>query len=160
MPEWGELTSLIRVQLAAWQQKRLPRKVPPVLTQARKVKDYPIFPVLPLELVLKQPEERLIVYGTLVPGGKYHHLVADLKPAVWEPCRIRGRLGRYRGYPAFRWNPMGEPHPAWLVTSPRLPQRFPLLDRFEGQAYTRRLIFAEAGCRLVLANIYEVRVRV
>ncbi len=104
-------------------------------------------------------EERLIVYGTLVPGGQYHHLLAGLE-AVWERCTIRGRLASYRGYPSFKWNPAGEAHPAWLVTSPGLSAKFRELDEFEGKHYTRRLIPADAGSRLVIAYIYEGKVKV
>jgi hypothetical protein len=53
----------------------------------------------------------------------------------------------------------GEPHPAWLVTSPLLPAKIRELDDFEGEAYTRRLIPAEAGNRLVIAYIYEGKVK-
>jgi gamma-glutamylcyclotransferase (GGCT)/AIG2-like uncharacterized protein YtfP len=107
---------------------------------------------------LSRPEERLIVYGTLAPGGPYHHLLADLE-AHWERCRIRGRLGSYLGYPSFKWNPLGEAHPAWLVTSPLLPATYRVLDRFESGAYTRRLIPAQVGNRLVVAYIYEGKVK-
>ena len=65
-----------------------------------------------VELVLSNPENRLIVYGTLMPGGQYHYLMAGLT-ARWERCTIRGSLGTYRGYPSFKWSPGGEPHPAW-----------------------------------------------
>jgi gamma-glutamylcyclotransferase (GGCT)/AIG2-like uncharacterized protein YtfP len=119
------------------------------------------FPLLwppPVELDFSPPEERLIVYGTLVPGGQYHHLLTDLQ-ASWEKCTIRGSLGSYRGYPSFKWNPTGAPHPAWLVTSPELPHKFRELDEFEGRAYTRRLIPAEVGPRLVIAYIYEGKVK-
>jgi len=111
-----------------------------------------------VEVDLVPVEERLIVYGTLVPGGRYHHLLAGLE-AAWEPCTIRGRLGSYQGYPSFKWNPAGEAHAAWLVTSPGLPAKFRELDEFEGKHYTRRLIPADAGSRMVIAFIYEGKVK-
>ena len=55
--------------------------------------------------------------------------------------------------------PGGEPHPAWLITSAGLPAKYRELDDFEGEAYTRRLIPAQAGNRLVIAYIYEGRVK-
>ena len=128
------------------------------LRSARRKPHHPLRWPLAVELVLSHPEERLIVYGTLMPGGQYHHLLAGLA-ARWEKCTIRGSLGAYRGYPSFKWNPAGEPHPAWLVTSPRLPAKYRQLDDFEGEAYTRRLIPAEAGHRLVIAHIYEGKVK-
>lgn len=160
MSDWAELLNLARAQILALRARRPRVKGRLFLKEAQRRTKYPWFWPLRLDLVLEHAEERLIVYGTLVPGGQYHHLLSDLEPAIWEPCRIRGRLGRFRGYPAFKWIPAGEAHPAWLVTSPGLPARYELLDRFEGQAYTRRLIPAEAGARLVIANIYEARVRV
>ena len=70
---------------------------------------------------------RLIVYGTLVPGGMYHYLLADL-PGTWEKCVIRGCMGSFMGYKSFRIDPSGEEHPAWLFISPGLPERFTALE--------------------------------
>ncbi len=158
MATWDELRDLVRAHLEGRRGTRGRRPRSPELKKARRVKGMGRVLLPPLELDLSRAEERLVVYGTLVPGGKYHHLLADLA-AVWEPCLIRGRLGSYRGYPAFKWSPLGEPHFAWLVTSPDLPARFLKLDRFEGAAYRRRLIPAEAGRRLVVAYIYEGKVK-
>ena len=101
-------------------------------------------------------DHSLIVYGTLVPGGLYHYLLADL-PGTWEQCVIRGHLGEYWGFLAFQYDEKGPEHKAWLFTSPALPQKFPELDAFEGEAYQRRLIPARVGQRLVLAHIYAGR---
>ena len=98
----------------------------------------------------------MIVYGTLVPGGMYHDLLADL-PGTWEKCVIRGDMGEYWGFMAFRYDAGGPEHPAWLLTSAALPQKFPELDAFEGEPYRRVIIPARLGIRRVLANIYEGR---
>ncbi|MBI4795643.1 MAG: gamma-glutamylcyclotransferase [Deltaproteobacteria bacterium] len=103
---------------------------------------------------MDNPEERLIVYGTLVPGGIYHFLLADL-PGTWEKCVIKGRMGEYGGFKAFQYDAAGPEHPAWLLTSPALPEKFPELDAFEGDPYRRTLIPARAGRGGVLAYIYE-----
>lgn len=103
---------------------------------------------------LDNQDERLIVYGSLVPGGMYHFLLADLEGA-WEPCVIRGRMGEYWGFKAFRYEAAGPEHPAWLFTSPALPEKFPELDAFEGEPYRRVIIQARVGIRRVLAHIYE-----
>jgi gamma-glutamylcyclotransferase (GGCT)/AIG2-like uncharacterized protein YtfP len=100
------------------------------------------------------PEERLIVYGSLAPGGIYHFLLADL-PGTWEKCLIRGRLGEYWGFKAFRYAEDGPEHPAWLLTSQALPAKFPELDRFEGVPYRRTIIPARVGRRRVRAYVYE-----
>jgi gamma-glutamylcyclotransferase (GGCT)/AIG2-like uncharacterized protein YtfP len=157
MAKWNELFGLVRAHLEAGRTVQGYRRGTGKLSTARRAAQFPLISPLPLALLLSHPEERLIVYGTLVPGGQYHHLLADLA-AAWERCTIRGSLGSYRGYPSFKWNPAGQPHPAWLVTSPQLPGKFRQLDYFEGRAYTRRLIPAETGRGLVIAYIYEGKV--
>ncbi len=102
------------------------------------------------------PDQRLIVYGTLAPGGLYHYLLADLA-GTWEQCVIRGHMGDYWGFLAFNDDEHGPEHPAWLFTSKALPQKFPELDAFEGEAYHRIIIPARVGPRLVLAHIYAGR---
>jgi gamma-glutamylcyclotransferase (GGCT)/AIG2-like uncharacterized protein YtfP len=159
MATWDDLRGLVRAHLEAARGKKALQLRGADLRRARRMAPHPLRWPLQVQLDLTRPEERLIVYGTLVPGGQYHHLLAHLE-ADWEPCIIRGRLGSYQGYPSFKWNPAGEPHAAWLVTSPLLPAKFRELDDFEGEAYTRRLIPAEVGGRLVIAFIYEGRVKV
>jgi gamma-glutamylcyclotransferase (GGCT)/AIG2-like uncharacterized protein YtfP len=105
---------------------------------------------------LTEAAHRLIVYGSLVPGGMYHFLLADL-PGTWEKCVIQGRMGEYWGFKAFQHDDAGPEHPAWLFTSEALPEKFPELDEFEGEPYRRIVIPARMGDRLVLAYIYEGR---
>jgi hypothetical protein len=157
MATWNELLGLVRAHLEAARGRKASRPREAALRQLRRVGNFPLVRSLGLEVDLANPEGRLIVYGTLAPGGKYHHLLANLA-ADWEKCTIRGSLGAYRGYPSFKWNPGGEPHPAWLVTSPGLPAKYRELDDFEGAAYTRRLLPAETARRLVIACIYEGKV--
>jgi gamma-glutamylcyclotransferase (GGCT)/AIG2-like uncharacterized protein YtfP len=158
MSTWDEPWGLVRAHLSARKGVQAFRREGLELKKARRAAKSPFLWSPQLQLVLPNPEERLIVYGTLVPGGRFHHLLANLA-AHWERCAIRGSLGSYRGYPSFKWNPAGESHPAWLVTSSGLPAKYQELDDFEGQAYTRRLIPAETGNRLVIAYIYEGRVK-
>ena len=60
------------------------------------------------------PETRLIVYGSLAPGGANAFRLADLV-GEWHPCTIRGHLGRYRGFKSFRYDPRGRSsrHGSW-----------------------------------------------
>jgi len=102
------------------------------------------------------PEERLIVYGSLVPGGLYHFLLADL-PGTWEQCFIRGHMGEYWGFRTFQYDAAGPEHPAWLLTSPALPGIFAELDDFEGDNYERIVISARVSGRRVMAQIYAGR---
>ena len=105
---------------------------------------------------MDNPDHRLIVYGSLAPGGMYHGLVADL-PGTWEEIVIRGRLGAYWGFKTFQFDAAGPEHPAWLLTSAALPEKFPELDAFEGEGYRRTIIPAGVGGREVMAHIYEGR---
>ena len=99
------------------------------------------------------PETKLIVYGSLAPGGVNAFMLAGLS-GEWHPCRIRGRMGTFRGFKSFRYDPQGPEHPAWLLTSPALPGIMPELDDFEGEAYERRIIPARVNGGWVLAQIY------
>jgi len=158
MIAWDNLRCLVRAHLEADKGRGALRLRKADLRKARKMVPHPLRRQLMVKIDITCPEERLVVYGTLVPGGQCHHLMADLD-AVWERCAIRGRLGSYKGYPSFKWNPAGEPHPAWLVTSAGLPAKFRELDDFEGDDYLRRRIPAEVGNRLVIACIYEGKVK-
>ncbi len=105
---------------------------------------------------MDNPDHRLIVYGTLMPGEVNHHLLAGL-PGAWEPCVIRGHMGESWGFKAFHYDENGPEHPAWLFTSKALPEKFPELDAFEGEGYRRRVISARVGKLRVRAYIYEGR---
>ena len=63
---------------------------------------------------------RLIVYGSLAPGGANAFLLAG-SGGEWHHCRIRGQLGTYQDFKSFRYDPQGPEHPAWLLESPDLP---------------------------------------
>ncbi len=100
------------------------------------------------------PETKLIVYGSLAPGEANHFLLAGLT-GVWRRCHIRGRLGHYRGFKSFRYDPRGPEHQAWLLESAELPRLIPDLDDFEGEEYERIIIPAQVTGRWVLAQVYE-----
>jgi hypothetical protein len=102
------------------------------------------------------PETRLIVYGSLAPGGVNAFMLAGLS-GEWHPCRIRGRMGIFRGFKSFRYDPQGPEHPAWLLVSDELPRVIPELDAFEGEEYARRIIPARVNGRWVRGQVYEGR---
>jgi gamma-glutamylcyclotransferase (GGCT)/AIG2-like uncharacterized protein YtfP len=101
-------------------------------------------------------ETRLIVYGSLAPGGVNAFMLAGLS-GEWHPCRIRGRMGIFMGFKSFRYDPQGPEHPAWLFSSADLPRIIPELDDFEGEGYERRIIPARVNGRWVRAQVYEGR---
>ncbi len=102
---------------------------------------------------MDNPETRLIVYGSLAPGGANTILLAGLV-GEWYRCSIRGHLGAYRGFNSFRYDPQGPEHPAWLLESAELPQIIHDLDDFEGEEYQRCVIPAQVRGRWVMAQIY------
>jgi gamma-glutamylcyclotransferase (GGCT)/AIG2-like uncharacterized protein YtfP len=111
----------------------------------------------------------LATYGTLVPGGPNHHVVAPLG-GEWAEGLIEGDLislgwGAELGYPGFRPRAGGEAVAVWVLSAPLLASAWPELDRFEGEGYRRILVpvFAkemgsaqEAGERRLytVANLY------
>ena len=106
-----------------------------------------------METAYPYPEERLIVYGSLAPGGSNAFMLAGLI-GEWYRCQIRGYLGHYRGSKSFRYDPQGPEHPAWLLESSELPRIMPDLDDFEGEEYERIIIPAKLGDLWVMAQIY------
>jgi gamma-glutamylcyclotransferase (GGCT)/AIG2-like uncharacterized protein YtfP len=111
----------------------------------------------------------LATYGTLVPGGPNHHVVAPLE-GEWMEGLIEGDLipsgwGAEQGYPGFRPRAGGEAVAVWVLRASGLADAWPELDRFEGEGYRRILVavFAkemgsaqEAGERRLytVANLY------
>jgi len=83
----------------------------------------------------------LIVYGSLMPGGPNHGLLADLD-GTWHKGWITGELlergwSAAMSYPALRWCPEGGEVDAFLFTSLDLPGFWDRLDQFEGLEYKR-----------------------
>ena len=107
-----------------------------------------------MSICMDSPDYRLIVYGSLAPGGVNNLLFEGLE-GDWERCRIRGRMGNYRGFRYYKYDSDGEEFSVWLFTSLGLPERFPDLDDFEGEEYQRIVIPARVGERTVMAHIYE-----
>ena len=111
----------------------------------------------------------LATYGTLVPGGPNHHVVAPLG-GEWAEGLIEGDLiplgwGAELGYPGFRPRAGREAVAVWVLRAPKLASAWPNLDRFEGAGYRRILVpvFSEemgygqeAGKRRLytVANLY------
>jgi gamma-glutamylcyclotransferase (GGCT)/AIG2-like uncharacterized protein YtfP/heme-degrading monooxygenase HmoA len=95
----------------------------------------------PPEGVPAGAERRLVVYGSLQPGGSNHGELAGLA-GTWHEGWITGELlaegwGANLGYPAIRWSPGGARVPAHLLESEGLPEAWRRLDDFEGEEYLR-----------------------
>jgi gamma-glutamylcyclotransferase (GGCT)/AIG2-like uncharacterized protein YtfP len=97
---------------------------------------------------------RLVAYGTLVPGGSNHHVVAHLG-GTWEPATVRGELEWLTPeIPRLRWHDDGPEVPAQLLTAAALQHAWPLLDEFEGDAYRRTVVPAVTNAGVVAASCY------
>lgn len=113
---------------------------------------------------LFQASHRLIVYGSLAPGGIHHGELATLE-GEWVEGWVTGTLiergwGAVAGYPALRWSPGGSRVRAFLLTSADLPRQWPRLDRFEGSAYRRILApFHAHGVPVAVGNLYATQPR-
>jgi gamma-glutamylcyclotransferase (GGCT)/AIG2-like uncharacterized protein YtfP len=104
---------------------------------------------------------RLIVYGSLAPGGPNHGLLSDLE-GEWHKGWITGELlergwSAAMSYPALRWCPEGGEIEAYLLVSEDLPDHWRRLDEFEGLEYKRIWApFWDPGGDVQVGNIYAM----
>ena len=84
---------------------------------------------------MDNPETRLIVYGSLAPGGVNAFMLAGLS-GEWRPCRIRGRMGAYPGLQILPLRPPGAGTPGLAPFIRRTPPDYPRLGRLRGRRHT------------------------
>ena len=105
--------------------------------------------------------QRLIVYGSLAPGGPNHGLLADLE-GKWKKGWVTGELlekgwSAAMSYPALRWCPEGREIEAHLFISPELPDMWRRLDDFEGLEYQRIWApFLTSDGEISVGNVYAM----
>lgn len=100
------------------------------------------------------PQNVLIVYGSLKPGEVNHHLVANIK-GEWIDGTVSGEIGSWRQYLRFLHNTVNAQTLAVkLLISAELPNHWERLDAFEGEAYERIVIEAETARGTVRGCIY------
>ena len=109
-----------------------------------------------VDILLGSPRTKLVVYGTLAPGGRNDSLLASV-PGRWRPCWIKGSITIRNGLPYLSWNPSNDELPAHLFTSAELASEWKRLDSFEGANYRRRLIPVRSGTGIEVANVYLAR---
>ncbi|RXM39175.1 gamma-glutamylcyclotransferase [Chryseobacterium sp. CH21] len=93
-----------------------------------------------------QPENRLIIYGTLAPGKPNHHKMTHIK-GDWKPAILKGgkletkgwgaELG-FNGYVPTEENEQAD-IPCYVLFSDNLNENWDFLDGFEGEGYKRIL---------------------
>ncbi|MEL6335113.1 MAG: gamma-glutamylcyclotransferase family protein [Pseudomonadota bacterium] len=113
----------------------------------------------------EQPEDaaltRLATYGTFVPGGENHAVLAPLE-GTWRRGWLEGetrtaRAGRWAGYSGFVPLPGGPRLAAWLFESATLAYAWDDLDAFEGPAFLRRGVpFFLDAATVVTAQVYTL----
>ena len=110
-----------------------------------------------------QADRHLAAYGTLIPGGESHAVVAAI-PGRWVGgVHVHGDLhpggwGAAEGSPGFVFRPKGPRVPVKMLLSDDLPSHWKRLDEFEGGQYRRILVPVLRGEELVtVANLYEAR---
>ena len=107
------------------------------------------------------PEHRLATYGTLAPGRRNHHHLADLRGqwtlgyAVGHPSQDGWGKTHGHGYPAFTPDPDGEQVEVHILDSADLPAHWARLDAFEGEGYARIPITVHTPHGEVEAYIYR-----
>jgi len=105
--------------------------------------------------------QRLVVYGSLAPGGPNHGILAELN-GVWRKGWINGELleqgwSAAMSYPALRWCPEGGTIEAHLLVSEDLPGIWKRLDEFEGLEYQRIWApFWTAEGEVSVGNVYAM----
>jgi gamma-glutamylcyclotransferase (GGCT)/AIG2-like uncharacterized protein YtfP len=106
-----------------------------------------------IDMLLGQPNKKLVSYGTLAPGQPNHSLVSDME-GEWRECIIRGTLKQKEGLSRFSWNPAGSEQTASLFTSDDLPSNWQRIDQFEGVRYRRQLVPAKMQVGIVVGYAY------
>jgi gamma-glutamylcyclotransferase (GGCT)/AIG2-like uncharacterized protein YtfP len=109
-----------------------------------------------VDLLLDQPSQKLVAYGTLRPGGPNEEILKDLV-GDWQPRLLRGRIREEGSLSFFHWDPHAGPIEAMLLTAPKLGERWERLDHFEGARYKRHLVPAEVKGIWLVANVFEDR---
>ena len=106
-----------------------------------------------IDFLLDCPSKKLVAYGTLAPGGPNYELIQDI-PGVWERCKVRGSISISKGLPRLTWNTNGPDIDTNVLLSEQLPEKWPMIDAFEGNAYKRRLIIVSINGQTAVPNTY------
>lgn len=106
-----------------------------------------------IDLLLNSPIQKLISYGTLAPGMPNNSILSDLQGS-WEKCWINGYIDKVDGFSFFHWDTSKPWIELQLFVSSGLPEKWSLIDGFEGSSYKRRLIPAKTNTGITVANIY------
>jgi gamma-glutamylcyclotransferase (GGCT)/AIG2-like uncharacterized protein YtfP len=106
------------------------------------------------DFLFARPSTSLAVYGSLARGG-VHHVELDGIGGEWIQAVVRGQLDN-GPFPRLVPTVAGEVIAVQLLRrAEHLHERWPRLDRLEGESYWRVLVAAETEDEeLVIANLY------
>jgi len=105
---------------------------------------------------------KLFVYGTLGPDRPNEHILKNIGGS-WEKAHVTGILheegwGSAMGYPGITLDNNGAKVEGFLFSSDKIPEHWPELDEFEGEAYERILTPVELqNGTVVNAYIYTLK---
>lgn len=108
------------------------------------------------------PNQFLIVYGSLAPGQPNFHEVSSIK-GEWLNGQIHGYVkeigwGANIGYPGLSWDPNGPEVNASILHSKELSKHWKRLDGFEGDEYNRTIIpFKTESNQFGLGHVYGLK---
>jgi gamma-glutamylcyclotransferase (GGCT)/AIG2-like uncharacterized protein YtfP len=109
------------------------------------------------------PQNVLVVYGTLAPNAPNHSIIAHIK-GDWQQGIVKGKLlkegwGAESGYWGFIHTSIAQQEaiPAFILFSDELPANWVHLDDFEGEEYRRILAQYELkNGQVGVGNIYGI----
>ena len=86
----------------------------------------------------------LALYGSLIPGGKDHHIVRSID-GEWIPGVVRGfefdvTWGPAEGYEGFLPDESGNAVSVMVLMSDRLEKNWRKVDDFQGDGFVRQVV--------------------
>lgn len=109
------------------------------------------------------PEQALVIYGSLAPGKPNHSVVESIK-GTWQKGIVRGKLenkgwGAELGYYGFTPTGINEQNEieVFVLLSDELTSHWQRLDEFEGDGYKRTVVQYElASGEIGVGYIYAI----
>lgn len=117
-----------------------------------------------LVISLYEPENKLIIYGSLAPNRPNHAKIEHII-GKWSKGIVRGKLenggwGADLGYYGYKKTNAAEDQTieAFIIFSDELKENYPFLDDFEGADYERMLaVFELENGEVGVGNIYALK---
>ena len=113
----------------------------------------PILKML-IDEIYGNPQNKLFVYGTLIPGRENHQILKDVE-GNWGKFSVNGSIVEIDGLKYFQWIPKEkEIIEGQLFESNNIIKYWKEIDRFEGQKYERQLACQKERDNLMVFTYY------